>query len=324
MHDLAAAATIGLLVVGTFLVPPAKGQQSGVLEGDRLRIVRAGAVAARCWFVAALAVALLTAGDATGSPLSAPGFLTLASSFWTQTELGQTLVAICLGAALAAIGATLARTVTGSAWAAVLALVTLVPLALGGHAAGSLDHGNSVDSLLLHLIGVCLWVGGLATLVVFGRGLGDRLPVVAARYSTLAGWSFVLVAVSGLVNAYLRLGGLGNLATTYGLLVIGKATALVVLGRRGLAAPPGHHPRARGRTPQGPLVRAGSRPPRSLVMAATMGLAVALARSAPPVDAGGGRSGDLAARLPAAAADLGGQLAHPGLPVDALADRSAR
>ncbi|HVK34211.1 MAG TPA: hypothetical protein VM428_00980, partial [Microlunatus sp.] len=214
VHDLAAAATIGLLVVGTFLVPPERGQQSGALEGDRLRIVRAGAVAARCWFVAALAVALLTAGDATGSQLSAPGFLTLASSFWTQTELGQTLVAICLGAALAAIGATLARTVTGSAWAAVLALLTLVPLALGGHAAGSLDHGNSVDSLLLHLIGVCLWVGGLTTLVVFGRALGDRLPVVAARYSTLAGWSFVLVAVSGLVNAYLRLGGPGNLATT--------------------------------------------------------------------------------------------------------------
>ena len=283
VHDLAAAATIGLLVVGTFLVPPERGQQSGALEGDRLRIVRAGAVAARCWFVAALAVALLTAGDATGSQLSAPGFLTLASSFWTQTELGQTLVAICLGAALAAIGATLARTVTGSAWAAVLALLTLVPLALGGHAAGSLDHGNSVDSLLLHLIGVCLWVGGLTTLVVFGRALGDRLPVVAARYSTLAGWSFVLVAVSGLVNAYLRLGGPGNLATTYGLLVIGKATALIVLGAAGWL-----HRRAT-------IPGLGAGPPKNhwfarlasvevLVMAATMGLAVALARSAPPVE----------------------------------------
>ena len=284
VHDLAAAATIGLLVVGTFLVPPAKGQQSDVLEGDRLRIVRAAAVAARCWFVAALAVALLTAGDATGSALSAPGFLTLASSFWTQTELGQTLVAICLGAALAAIGATLARTVIGSAWAAALALVTLVPLALGGHAAGSLDHGNSVDSLLLHLIGVCLWVGGLATLVVFGRSLGHALPVVAARYSTLAGWSFVLVAASGLVNAYLRLGGLGNLTTTYGLLVIGKATALIVLGAAGWlhrrttipglgAGPPRRHWFAR-------LASA-----EIVVMAATTGLAVALSRSAPPVDA---------------------------------------
>ena len=283
LHDLAAAATIGLLVVGTFLLPPVRGQRAGVLEGDRLRLVRAAGTAARAWFVAALAVALLTAGDATGSPLSAPGFLTLASSFWTQTELGQTLVAICIGAALTAIGATLARTVTGSAWAAALSLLTLVPLALGGHAAGSLDHGNSVDSLLLHLVGVCLWVGGLGVLVVFGRSLRDQLPVVAARYSSLAGWSFVLVAVSGLVNAYLRLGGLGNLTSTYGLLVIGKATALIVLGVAGWL-----HRRAT-------IPGLGAGPPRNhwfarlatvevVVMAATMGLAVALARSAPPVE----------------------------------------
>ncbi|GAA3711568.1 hypothetical protein GCM10022204_32960 [Microlunatus aurantiacus] len=279
LHDLAAAATIGLLVVGTFLVPPARGQRADALEGDRLRLVRASAVAARCWFGAALAVALLTAGDATGSPLSAPGFLSLASSFWTQTELGQTLVAICLGAALTAIGATLARTVIGAAWAAALSLVTLVPLALGGHAAGSLDHGNSVDSLLLHLVGVCLWVGGLAVLLVFGRGLGDRLPVVAARYSTLAGWSFVLVAVSGLVNAYLRLGGLQNLTSTYGVLVIGKAAALVVLGAAGWVHRRATVPGLGGGAPKNHwFARLAS--VEVVVMAATMGLAVALARSA--------------------------------------------
>jgi cytochrome c oxidase assembly factor CtaG/putative copper export protein len=283
LHDLAAAATIGLLVVGTFLVPPESATQATVLEGVRLRLVLAGAVGARCWFAAALAVAVLTAGEATGSGLSAPGFLTLASSFWIQTELGQTLVAICVGAALAAIGATLARTVVGSAWAAVLALVTLVPLALGGHAAGSLDHGSSVDSLLLHLIGVCLWVGGLAALLGGARVLGDRLPAVARRYSTLAGWSFVLVAASGLVNASLRLDGWGSLASTYGLLVIAKATALTVLGVAGWL-----HRRATI-----PGLTAGSPQDRwflrlaaveVLGMAATTGLAVALSKTVPPVE----------------------------------------
>jgi putative copper resistance protein D len=107
--------------------------------------------------------------------------------------------------------------------------------------------------------------------------------VVARRYSTLAGWSFALVALSGLVNAYLRLGGLGNLASTYGLLVIGKTTALVVLGVAGWL-----HRRAT-------IPGLSQGPPRShwfarlagvevLVMAATMGLAVALSRSAPPVE----------------------------------------
>ena len=274
LHDLAAAATIGLLVVGTFVVSDSGARQS---------IIRAGSIAGRCWFVAAALVALLAAADATGSPLGAPGFLALASSFWTQTELGQTLIAVCVGSALAAIGATVSRTVVGSAWAAAIALVSLVPLALGGHAAGSLDHGNSVDSLLLHLVGVCLWVGGLAALLGFARAFGNQLPVVAARYSTLAGWSFVLVAFSGLVNAYLRLGSLSNLASTYGLLVIGKAVALLVLGTAGLlhrratipgltAGPPKNHWFARLASVE------------VLVMAATMGLAVALSRSAPPVD----------------------------------------
>jgi len=283
LHDLAAAATIGLLVVGTFLVPPERRSDRAVLTGARLTMVRTGAVAARCWFAAAAAVALLAAADATGSGLSTPGFLTVASSFWAQTELGQALVAVCVGAALAAIAATVARTVVGSAWAAGLALLALVPLALGGHAAGSLDHGNSVDSLLLHLVGVCLWVGGLAALLGFARVLGPRLPVVARRYSTLAGWSFVLVAMSGLVNAYLRLGGMAGLTSTYGLLIVGKAAALLVLGTAGWL-----HRRATI-----PGLTAG--PPKDhwfgrlasvevLVMSATMGLAVALSRSAPPVE----------------------------------------
>ena len=289
VHDLAAAATIGLLVVGTFLAAPESAQQAGELDGLRLRIIRAGAVAARCWFVAALLVAVLTAADATGSPLSGPGFLALASSFWTQTELGQSLIAVCIGVALAAIGATTARTPVGSAWAGGFGLLALVPLSLGGHAAGSLDHGNSVDSLLIHLVGVTVWVGGLATLLAFARPLGGRLPVVAGRYSTLAGWCFVLVAMSGVVNAYLRLGGLGNLATPYGLLVIGKTTALVVLGAAGWL-----HRRATLPALTAAGVPGTSGKPKAhwfarlasgevLVMAATMGLAVALSRSAPPV-----------------------------------------
>lgn len=284
VHDLAAAGTIGLLVVGTFVVPPETRSTPSELTGARLRLVGAGALAARVWVVAALALALLTAGDTTGSSLAAPGFATMAASFWTQTDLGQTLVAVCVLAALAAGAATAARTVIGSAWAAVFALTALVPVSLGGHAAGSLDHGNSVDSLLLHLVGVCLWVGGLAAVLWVARFLpADRLPTVVVRYSTLAAWSFVLVGFSGLVNASLRLSGWSGLQSSYGVLILAKAGALVLLGMAGWL-----HRRSTI-----PGLRDG--PPRNhwfarlaaveiLVMAATVGLAVALSRSAPPVE----------------------------------------
>ena len=37
---------------------------------------------------------------------------------------------------------------------------------------------NAVDSLAIHLVGVCLWVGGLAALLLIARRLGDQLQVV--------------------------------------------------------------------------------------------------------------------------------------------------
>ena len=59
----------------------------------------------------------------------------------------------------------------------------------------------------------------------------------------MAGWCFVLVAGSGVVNAALRLGSWSALASAYGLLVIGKTLALGLLGRRRLCCTAGH-PRA--------------------------------------------------------------------------------
>ena len=83
---------------------------------------------------------------------------------------------------------------------------------------------NAVDSLALHLLGATLWVGGLAGLLLIARHLGGQLPAVVGRYSTLALWCFVLVALSGVLNAGLRLGSWSALGSSYGLLVIGKAT----------------------------------------------------------------------------------------------------
>ena len=67
-----------------------------------------------------------------------------------------------------------------------VALLAVLPLALGGHAASAAHHMNAVDSLAMHLVGVCLWVGGLAAVVLLASRLGDQLPTVVARYSRLA------------------------------------------------------------------------------------------------------------------------------------------
>ena len=106
-------------------------------------------------------------------------------------------------------------------------------MALAGHAAGAANHDTAVNTLAVHLVGVTLWLGGLLALAVMRPQLGADLGVTVQRYSTLALWSFVAVAVSGVLNAALRLGGLAGLDTAYGLLVVAKVLALVGLGMPG-------------------------------------------------------------------------------------------
>jgi cytochrome c oxidase assembly factor CtaG/putative copper export protein len=279
VHDLAAAVTIGLLVVGTWLVAPEKTTSpAGALDGARLVAVRAAGHAALGWLAAGLVGLVLTAAEVSGVPVEARGFGGVLLSFAGQLDLGRALGwSALLVAGVAALAFLATRAVT-SAWAAVLAVLALWPLALTGHAADSRGHMNSVDSLVIHLLAVCLWVGGLAAVLLLARTLGGQLPTVVARYSRLAGWCFAAVAASGVVNATLRLSSWGGLASPYGLLVLGKTAALLVLGAAGY----GHRTWAIRRLGQRPRLFFRLAGVELAVMVAAVGLAVTLSRSAPP------------------------------------------
>ena len=113
--------------------------------------------------------------------------------------------------------AILARAVLHPGWAAVLlvlALVALVPQADSGHSASSGDHDVAVDSMIYHLVGISLWVGGLVAFLGLARQRVDHLDVVARRYSSIALVAFIAVAASGLGNAWLRISYLSDLWTT--------------------------------------------------------------------------------------------------------------
>jgi cytochrome c oxidase assembly factor CtaG/putative copper export protein len=278
VHDFAAAAAVGLGVLTAWCIAPEPGADADELSGVRGFASRLTIVALTVWFVVGLVVLVLTTADVSGFGLGQPGFSSVLFSFVTQVDLGRAMGVSLLLVLVAANVAFTATRITGVAWAAVLSLVALLPLALAGHAAGSQDHMNSVDSLALHLVGVCVWVGGLVALVLTASRLGGQLPAVARRYSAIAGWCFVLVAASGLINAALRLGSWRALASTYGLLVIGKAVALGLLGLAGLV----HRRATLGRLADRPRLFLRLAAVEVLVMSATLGLAVALSRSAPP------------------------------------------
>ncbi|TQJ49027.1 bifunctional copper resistance protein CopD/cytochrome c oxidase assembly protein [Phycicoccus sp. SLBN-51] len=276
VHDLAAAATVGLLLLAAFLTPET------TRTNRRLTATRAAAVTAAVWAVAGLVGMLFTFASLAGIPLFGQGYLMQLTTFVWDLEVTRVAVISAAMAAVVAAGAAVARSRAAMAWLSLLAVLAVLPLALAGHAAGAANHDVAVNALAVHLVGVVVWVGGLLALAVMRPRLGDDLGVTVQRFSAVALWCFVAVALSGVQSAWIRLGSLGGLATAYGLLVIAKVTALVLLGyagwrhRRTMA----HRLRADGgdaaaflRLVLGELV----------VMGVAVGVAVALARSAPPV-----------------------------------------
>jgi putative copper resistance protein D len=281
IQDGAASLTIGLLVVATFLLPGARSTP-GVVGRSQWQASRWALRAGGVWFVAALATLVLNSADIMGTSLGSPGFVHQLWFVCFHVEAGETLVVSAASVALALIVLASTRKITGVAIACAFALFALLPIALGGHAAGSAEHGNAVNSLAVHLVGVTVWVGGLTAIILLRRTLGSNLRTVVARYSTLAGWAFAAVAFSGMINAWLRLSSVTDLFTTsYGALILVKILALTVLGIIGWQ----HRTRTLPQLEAGGAGRAFTRLAvvEVLVMSVTLGVAVALSRSAPPV-----------------------------------------
>lgn len=279
LADLAGAVTLGALFLAAAVLPP---RSAGLRRADDdhpawAAAVLTAAVASGVWTVTGVVRLLLTYASVAGRPLGAEGFGAELELFVTDITLGRLLLGAVGIAAVTSVVALLVAGPRTAAAAALLAAVVLVLQAQSGHSSGAGNHELAMSSMFLHLAGVSLWVGGLITLMVVARRLGPDLPDVVRRYSVLAAWCFAAVAVSGVVNAVLRLGG--DLASTYGALVAGKVLLLGALGAAGRA----HRRAALARLAERPGIFWRLAGVEVAVMGAAAGLAAALAATAPPV-----------------------------------------
>lgn len=273
--DLSAAVAVGCLVLALFLLPR-RGARV-----ERLP-VRMAVVAAAVWWVAAWAMVPLTLSELYAHPVYE--VITLRHLFDIAPKLPFVAAWWASGAAAACVVVVggLSRSRRAAGWALVAALVGLGAVAASGHSATGSTPELAADSLLLHVAAVALWAGGLVVLLgyVRWRGLDPDTVVALERLSRLALVCFLVIAATGLANLTSRVPIDRWTDTDYGQLALGKLTALVALGMFGVAQ------RKRGVT----AARVGSA--RALlvlgagelvVLAGTIGLAVALSRTAPPV-----------------------------------------
>ncbi len=278
IFDYSGALTIGWLLGAVFLAVP---QKSGILDSSGYRCTQAAAKSATVWFFAAIALIPLNASNVNRQSL----WEIVTSEGVTKAIENLEVAQACLMAGLAAIlVAVLARSVIRpiTAFAVLLvAIVGMLPVALSGHATTSGDHDIASDTMIFHLLGISVWVGGLVAFLGLARQRSPYLDVIARRYSAAALIAFIAVALSGMGNAWVRLSYLSDLwLTDYGRLVCLKTVLLVILGLFGFQ---------QRRKSVAAITSTGDRRPllrlavtEIAVMAATIGVAVALGRTAPP------------------------------------------
>jgi cytochrome c oxidase assembly factor CtaG/putative copper export protein len=275
--EAASALCIGSLLLAAFLVPP---QKSRVLAADGYGALRTAGGAAWVWFAASVASVYFTAADGAGRPVTdllSPAVLV---EFVDAIEQPKAWLITALIALLIAVGC---RLVLSWGWTSALFFLSvfgLVPVAVTGHSASGGSHDLATNSLLFHLVAAALWVGGLVALLALGWRRGTHLSLAAQRFSKLALICWLVMAVSGVINALVRISLADLFTSDYGLLVLAKVAALLILGVFG------QQQRARGVRALvdggggGQLLRLAS--VEMLVMFVTIGIAAALARTPPP------------------------------------------
>ncbi len=224
--DLTSCLLVGELLLATWLLPA----PAGVLSERSRGVLRRSAGWALLWAVGAVALAVSSTAALVDVPVtevfSAPSVGRIA---WQLPQVRALALIGLAGVGVALLAPRVTRTLTGRALLP-LVLLALSTLTVTGHASSSSNHFWAAQSVLVHVAAVTLWLGGLVSLVLHGR---DRalLAVALPAYSRVAFGCFAVVAVSGIVGAYVRLGFAPTLwLSTYGALLVAKTAVLLAVG----------------------------------------------------------------------------------------------
>lgn len=276
--EIAAVLAVGSFLLAAFLVPP---QRNGVLDAAGYRALRVGTVASGVWTVCAALLVPLTVSDVSGHPVY-ESFNP--ATVWSSADLVDVAGAWRWTAVLAAVVTVACLPVLRwSSMPFLLAgsLVTLIPLALTGHSSAGGSHDLATNSLLIHLVAAALWAGGLLALLTHALRGAEHADLAARRFSAVALWCYAAMALSGVINALVRIRITELFTSTYGWLVIGKFVALCLLGvlgwrqRRVSLTALRADPNARH-----PLIRLALT--EAVIFGVTFGIAVGLGRTPPP------------------------------------------
>jgi len=218
--QLTGVLSIGLLLTLGFLETDMRGAVSN------FRLAKKVKSALLAWLITILIFILIQIAYLLEQPISASFDLTVIRSYLTQTSVGKSYLVQLLGVLIVLLIPL--KKVLSTYISLIIALIAITAPIFQSHGTSSSHHGLAIGALVIHVIALSFWVGGLFGLTQLSKA---QKLIALPRFSELALWSAITVVITGAATAWTRLDSISSWQSKYGAITILKIfLALTLIG----------------------------------------------------------------------------------------------
>jgi len=218
LMQLTGVLSIGLLLTLSFLDSDVKG---GITN---TKLVKKTKVFLLAWLLSTFAFVLIQISYLLQQPLASSFDLTVIRSYLTQTAIGKSYIVQIIGIILI-LSVALRRVIT-TYLCLLIGLIAIVAPVFQSHGSSSGRHGLAIGALVIHVIALSFWVGGLFGLTQLNK---EQKLIALPRFSELALWSAITVVITGAATAWTRLDSIEAWQSKYGAVTLLKISLAVIL-----------------------------------------------------------------------------------------------
>ena len=260
---------VGIFLALAFLLDEIEGyfQDSGI------KLKRLLPPIAALWSLSTIVTFLADLAEIVDRPILEVFDGNLIRSFALQVVLGKVLLINIIAALIVLFFVPFIKRTGGAVALLLITLIGLLAPYLENHNASSGHHMLVVGLVIVHVLALSFWIGGLIALTLMSA---TARKLAHGRFHHIALWSLATVALTGIVNGWVRLGSLSQIGSNYGLLLLGKS---LLLGLIFTIAFKGYKRNLESVNEQS-LVRQLTI--EGLLFALTMAMAIILGRTSPP------------------------------------------
>ena len=216
--QLTGVLSIGFLITLSFLDQDIKGsiKNHALIKKTRLVITS--------WLLATAIYVIVQLSYLLDQPLVASFDLTVIRSYLTQTSLGKAYVVQIIGILILLLIPL--RRLLSAYISLLIALIAITAPVFQSHGSSSGNHGLAIGALIIHVIALSFWVGGLFGLTQLNKA---QKLIALPRFSEIALWSAITVVISGAATAWTRLDSLQAWQSKYGVITLVKISLAFIL-----------------------------------------------------------------------------------------------